>query len=319
MRQTPLLILAYNRADKVRALIDRLREYAPPVVMVVVDGPKPGNAEDAKRVDAVRAAVGAIDWTESVQTRFRPVNVGLRSSVVDALNWATSEYGRVIVIEEDVLPGPAFLPYMRAMLERYEDDERIMHVSGYNVVPATELRAGPTESRLTEYPESIAWATWERAWAHFDDHLIWASGASARQLQQATSSRFGGLRWRQNFRDAAAGRISTWAYRWIGSMWAVGGVTLSPNVNLVEYVGHDEGTHTSTKASWTELPVYTGASDLLLTPMPEPDPAADAWVNRVVFRGTPFGVARGVAVTLALAARKHRRERPASAAQTVAR
>jgi hypothetical protein len=307
VRQTPLLILAYNRADKVRGLIDRLRELAPPIVMVVVDGPKPGNARDEANVIAVRDAVSTIDWTTNVSTRFRPVNLGLRASVVDAVNWATSEYGQVIVIEEDVLPGPAFLPYMTAMLERFRDDERIMHVSGYNVVPPDVLRAGPTASRLTEYPESIAWGTWDRAWSHFDDGLTWGRTARLAQLRTTTGSRGGALRWRQNFNDAATGRISTWAYRWIASMWSSGGVSLSPNLNLVEYVGHDEGTNTLTRASWIDLPVYTGPADELLNPTPEADPVADAWVNRVVFRGTAAGVIRGVAVSLVLGVRKRRR------------
>ena len=309
MRQTPLLILAYNRADKVRGLIERLREYAPPIVMVVVDGPKPGNVQDEERVASVREAVSAIDWTESVLTRFRPVNVGLRRSVVDAVSWAMSEYGQVIVIEEDVLPGPAFLPYMTAMLERYRDDDRILHVSGYNVVPPDVLSAGASASRLTEYPESIAWATWDRAWAHFDDDLSWGRAATLPALHTTTGSWFGALRWRQNLNDAATGRISTWAYRWVASMWSVGGLSLNPNVNLVEYVGHDEGTNTLTRASWHDLPVYTGSEVDLLSPTPERDRVADAWVNRIVFRGTAVGVIRGVAITLVLAARKRRRAR----------
>jgi hypothetical protein len=316
VRSTPLLILAYNRADKVRALIERLREYAPPIVMVVVDGPKPGNAKDEERVAAVRETVSAIDWTESVLTRFRPVNLGLRASVADAVTWAATEYGQVIVIEEDVLPGPNFLPYMTTMLDRYRGDERIMHVSGYNVVPADALSAPATASRLTEYPESIAWATWDRAWSHFDDDLTWGRSASLAELRAVTGNRFGARRWRQNLRDAAAGRISTWAYRWVASMWSVGGLSLSPNVNLVEYVGHDEGTNTLMRPAWTDLPVYTGPAEVLLTPTPERDRAADAWINRVVFRGTPFGVLRGVAITLALGIRQRRRAR---AAQAVAR
>ena len=46
MRTTPLLLLAYNRPEKVRRLIDRLRPQAPKTLMVAVDGPKPGNPAD---------------------------------------------------------------------------------------------------------------------------------------------------------------------------------------------------------------------------------------------------------------------------------
>lgn len=306
MRQTPLLILAYNRADKVRGLIEKLRELRPQLVMVVVDGPKPGNAEDEARVQAVRDAVAAIDWTPDVLTRFRPVNIGLRASVVDAVTWAVDEYGQVIVIEEDVLPGPNFIPYAEYMLEHYRDDERVMHISGYNVVPDSTF-SGTAANRLTIYPESIAWATWDRAWRHYDDDLRWAKGSSLRELERITGSRASALRWRQNFGDAESGRISTWAYRWIASMWAQGGLVLSPNHNLVTYAGQNDGTHTTTKPVWEELPLFDGSPESLLDMSARLDLRADRWVTRRVFAGTPFGVLRGVAISVALAIRQRRR------------
>jgi glycosyltransferase involved in cell wall biosynthesis len=310
LRPTPLLILAYNRPDKMVGLIDSLRATRPQLLMIVVDGPKPGNPADAAKVQAVRDAVSGIDWGAEVRTRFRPVNVGLRASVTDAVSWAVAEYGQVAVLEEDVEPGPDFLPYVEAMLERYRDDTRIAHISGYNVVPPSQL-ASTSGSRLTAYPESIAWATWGRAWALYDDDLGWLRRHPAAELRAITGTRSAAIRWLQNFRDADSGRISTWAYRWIASIWSAGAVCLSPNVNLVRYVGHDDGTHTVTAAPWTELPVYDGPVEALLRGEPVADVRADAWVNRVVFRGTPLGVARGVAISAVLALRQARRTRRA--------
>ena len=312
MRQTPLLILAYNRPDRVRGLIDRLRPLAPAQVMVVVDGPKPGNAADAAKVAAVQSSVAGIDWATKVETRFRPVNVGLRASVVDAVSWATSEYGQVIVVEEDVLPGPDFLPYAEHMLDHYREDERIAHISGYNVVPPGRLSRATEHSRLTVYPESIAWATWERAWQHYDDDLTWALECSLDDLIAITGSRSAALRWKLNFRDAAAGRISTWAYRWIASMWSRGALTLSPNHNLVTYAGQQGGTHTLMSPPWEELPLYGGSREALLSNAAHVDASADDWVNRTVFSGTPLGVAKGAAISAALAARMVQRQARAS-------
>lgn len=308
MRQTPLLILAYNRPERVRGLIDRLRPLAPATVMVVVDGPKPSKPSDAAKVAEVQAAIAGIDWPAKLQTRFRPVNVGLRASVVDAVNWATSEYGQAIIIEEDVLPGPDFLPYAEHMLDRYRSDERIAHISGYNVVPPQRLSSPNQHNRLTAYPESIAWATWDRAWQHYDDELTWALNCSVGDLIGVTGSRASALRWKQNFSDAHAGRISTWAYRWIASMWSQGLLTLSPNHNLVTYAGHDEGTNSLMAQAWEELSLYNGPREALLDSAAHRDLLADDWVSRTVFRGTPFGVARGVAISSALALRQLRRK-----------
>jgi len=311
VRQAPLLILAYNRPDKMSALINRLRSQAPPHLMIAVDGPKPGNKADATRVKAVQDAIGGIDWSPKLETRIRPSNLGLRRAVVDAVSWATSEHGKVIVIEEDVLTGPDFLPYTQHMLDRYRDDERIAHISGYNVVPASALSRPGSGSRLTVYPESIAWATWERAWTHYDDDLTWAMGCSVDDVARVTGSRASATRWKMNFRDAHADRISTWAYRWIASMWSRGALTLSPNHNLVTYAGQDEGTNSTLAPRWKELPVYEGPFEPLLNGEVEQDRKADEWVSRTVFDATPLGVVKGAAISAVLAGRKYQRARRA--------
>jgi hypothetical protein len=312
VRQTPVLLLGYNRVDKMRGLIEALRVSAPKLVMVVIDGPKPGNPVDEEKVQAVRDSVSAIDWTSDVLVRFRPVNVGLRASVADAVTWAATEYGQVIVIEDDVLPGPHLVPYAEYMLEQYRDDERVMHISGYNLVARSELGNREAANRLTRYPESYAWATWDRAWKYYDDNLTWPERSTLRDLEAVTGSRSAAVRWRFNFLDAAAGRISTWAYRWVASMWSRNGLALNPNENLVTYVGQDEGTHTLMKPAWDELPRYDGPLEPLLATDAVLDERADRWVSRVVFAGTPYGAARGVLISLALHVRKQSRARKAA-------
>jgi hypothetical protein len=314
VRQTPVLLLGYNRAEKMRGLIEALRVSAPQLVMVVVDGPKAGNPTDEANVQAVRDSVAAIDWTSDVVLRFRPVNVGLRASVSDAVGWATKEYGQVIVIEDDVLPGPHFVPYAERMLELYRTDERVMHISGYNVVAREDLGIPGAQNRLSRYPESFAWATWDRAWTYYDDALTWPEQHTLRELRAVTGGTASAVRWRFNFLDAKAGRISTWAYRWIASMWSRGGLALNPNENLVTYVGQDDGTHTVMKPSWSELPLYTGALEPLLAKDAVLDERADRWVSRVVFGGTPYGAAKGVLISIALHARKQSRARRAARA-----
>jgi len=304
MRTTPVLILAYNRPEKVRRLIDRLRPQAPQRLMISVDGPKPGDAMDAAKVAAVHEALQAIDWTDDVETRLRPVNLGLRLAVADAVTWAVETHGEAVILEEDVLPGDQFLPYMTHMLERFRDDEMIAHVSGYNIVPPERLAAGGTSSRLTIYPESIAWGTWSRAWAHFDDSLEWGANVSIAELSSVTGDRISALRWKQSFRDAAAGRISTWAYRWIASMWSRRALTVSPNQNLVTYAGYDEGTNSVLKAPWEELPLFEAEISGLVVGDVVRDLVADSWVNRNVSGGTISGVTRGLAVSGLLEARK---------------
>lgn len=307
MRDTPVVILGYNRPDKVERLLDRLREQRPKTVIFSIDGPKSHIVGDADRVAAVQALASRIDWTDRVETIFRDANIGLQLAVTEAVTHAVSTYGQAVILEEDTLPGADWFPYAESMLERYRNESRIEHISGYNLVPPTQLKHGASGSRLTRYPESIAWATWDRAWENFDSSLDWALNASVADLARITGSRAGALRWKQNFADAQAGRISTWAYRWICSMWSRDAFVLSPNANLVTYAGYDAGTHTVMKAPWSELDLFNGDFVDLIINEPGIDPGAEEWVARTVFAETAFGVSRGVAISAALAVRKRYR------------
>lgn len=166
MRTTPLLVLAYNRPEKMRNLIDALRPLAPKTLFLAVDGPRAGRPGDEDRVAAVHREIERIDWPTSIETRFRTANLGLRLAVADAVSWALDAHGQAIVIEDDVLPGRHFLPYAEHMLDTHRDDLRVEHVSGYNALPPERLAGGATGSRLSIYPESFAWATWALSLIH---------------------------------------------------------------------------------------------------------------------------------------------------------
>jgi glycosyltransferase involved in cell wall biosynthesis len=308
MRTTPVLLIAYNRVDNAQRLLSCLREHRTENLIFAVDGPKPNNAEDIRKVQQVRDLANTIDWTDKFETRFRPSNMGLRASVTEAVSYAVSQHGQVIVLEDDTAPGPLWVPYANKMLDSFRSENKVEHISGYNLVPDKHLASPERGSRLSRYPESFAWATWDRAWDQFDGTLDWALNASVADIKKIVGSSSGALRWKQNFLDAEAGRINSWAYRWISSMWSRDSFVMSPNANLITYTGFEEGTHTLMKAPWSELPQYQGSLESLIPQeIPVLDQQADEWVAKQVFAETPFGVARGVAITTALEARRRYR------------
>ena len=311
MRDTPVVVIAYNRPDKVRRLISRLEQLQPTNIIFAVDGPKPDKPADVAKVAEVQSLVNNFTWTDKVETRFRPTNLGLRAAVTDVVSHAVSVHGQAIIMEEDTLPGKNWFPYAEEMLTRYRSESSIEHISGYNLVPEKFQTLHGRGSRLSRYPESIAWATWDRAWEKFDGSLDWALNASTSELAKIVGSTAGAIRWKQNFADAEANRISTWAYRWIASMWSRDSFVLSPNQNLVTYAGYDEGTNSLMKAPWSELDLFEGPIGNVLETNPVLDESADKWVGEKVFAETPFGVARGLAITAALELRKQNRARKA--------
>ena len=302
MDTAPVLLLAYNRPEKLRNLISRVRALQPSVVLISVDGPKNSQPNDADLVLASQEAVQLIDWNAKIETRFRSTNLGLRLAVQDSVDWAISKYGKVVVIEDDAVPGPQLLDFFNYNLQKFANEDSVMHISGYNVVPENLLRAN-TGSRYSRYPESFAWATWDRSWKHYDANLTWGLEASVQEIAQITGSLTSAVRWKINFNDAATGRIGSWAYRWISSIWSQNGTTVAPNKNLLSYSGFDHGTHTVRRPRWVDLPIevlsFKGTDDQTVT-----DSEADRWTGSTVFRENPWGIIDGVASSIVLDIRR---------------
>ena len=236
-------------------LVDAIAVSKPPVVLVAVDGPKADSATDKEKVNRVQHCVERINWNSKVETRFRASNMGLKASISDAVSWATSKYGSVVVIEDDLVPGPQVIPYANFMIEKYRSEKTIAHINLYNIVPSNSLQNVDSHSRLTRFPESYCWGTWGNSWANYDDSLEWGLNCSIQQLSKITGSKIGALKWKMNFHDAASGRIQTWAYRWIASIWSKSQYAITPNANLSSYIGSENGTHTFRRQKFDELPV----------------------------------------------------------------
>lgn len=289
MINVPVLITAYNRPEKVLALLESLRQSEPKLIYFSVDGPKKHKKMDLTKTKQVAAAVSVIDWDCDIRTRFRETNLGIRKAIPDAVSWVLSEHDRVIVLEEDIIVGPQALDFGSAMLSRFENSGEIGHISLYNVVPRHKLSEIDAQIRLSIYPESIAWATWRRAWDGYDDNLMWGTRSKISEIARQTGNFIGAFQWKLNFQDAKKLRISTWAYRWIASLWSRKQYVLSPNVNLVTYDGLDEGSHTLTRPPWVELEIGTLDSKFDFDE-PTLDLKAEDWVAKKIFKETVFGL-----------------------------
>lgn len=280
-----------------RGLIQSLAPLTPKLILLAVDGPKNTRSNDVDLVQQTQNLVSEITWDAEIQTRFRDSNLGLRKAVVDAVTWANSEYGQVIVLEDDVRAGPQLLDFLNYNLNVHKENAKIAHINGYNLVPEENLTNPDLAARLSIYPESYAWATWERAWQKYDDDLTWAKNASVEDVKKVCGSTIGALRWKQNFADAASERIDTWAYRWLASMWEHNWLMVSPNRNIATYKGREGGTHTRSHQRWNEIPQEEVPARLYAESVEEVDGAADYWLGAQVFGENIKGIIRGVLAT----------------------
>lgn len=308
MRHSPVLLIAYNRPEKLLRLIQSLKLSQPAIVMIAVDGPRLDSKDDTVRVQLTRDAVEQVSWNCQLLTRFREKNLGLQKAYVDAVNWAISTYGRVTVIEDDVIAGPELVPYSLDALIRYENEQSIAQINGYNFVPRECLTEPNRRERLTKYPTSYTWSTWERAWKKFDVENEWGLEVSVSELSQVTGSRVSAVMWKTNFQNAANGRVNTWDYPWVAAMWKDRMRIVSPNRNLAIYGGFDDGTHTKSGRQHGQLEIDT-VMNLPLGACTEIDRKADYWHSRHIFRETPVGMCEKLLASVYLEIMKHRRRK----------
>ena len=295
----PVLLLGFNRPGKLETLILSLRETRPKIVRIALDGPRSHHPQDVALVNECNEVVRLIDWTDDVVVRRREENMGLEHAIPDAVSWVLSEFRSVIVIEDDVIVGPQFIEFANEMLTRFEKDDSVMHISGYNAVPIDSITNKDRSVRSSRIPESYAWATWKSSWEAYNPSISPALTMPTKSLMEVTGSWLAAIRWRQNFILADRRLISTWAYRWLASIWSNNGYCISPNRNLVKYNGYTGGTHTRRKARWKELPVeyLDYQKDMIEVDF---DSKADRFLNTTVFNATLVGTLLGPAERLAM-------------------
>ncbi len=245
----PVIFIIFNRTDTARKTFEAIRAERPGKLLVIADGPRADKPGETDKCAATRAIIDEVDWDCEVQTNFSEVNMGIRRRISSGLAWAFELVDKAIILEHDCVPSPSFFSYCAELLDRYQDDERIMMISGQNhLFGRAEIDQSYYFSR---YPHVMwGWATWRRAWANYDvDMTHWPIIRDTKLFDQYFPSRRECYYWESIFEFAVYdGKVDTWDYQWFYSMWANSGLCITPARNLVRNIGLDaEATHTNTK------------------------------------------------------------------------
>lgn len=242
MALAPIALFVYNRPAHTRQAVDALLanpQAASTELHVFSDGPR--TAEAAPRIQEVREYLKTIVGFAKVTVHERDRNLGLATSVIDGVTRVCRAAGRVIVVEDDLLVAPHFLDYMNSALERYRDQAEVMQVSGYMFPNDVAAEA---DAFFMPFTTSWGWATWERAWQHFDPAMK-GFDALAEDRQLRDKFNLGGAYdYFDMLERQRGGSIDSWAIRWYLTVFMRDGLTLYPARTLVRNIGFDgSGTH----------------------------------------------------------------------------
>jgi len=290
----PVLLIAFNRPERLKRLIASIEPHRPPKVRIAIDGPRQNVESDFELVNATRLEADNINWTDDVIVHSHSHNLGITDAIPWAVSWILTEFEHAIIIEDDVTIGPDFLNFMNRALQIWESDRSTFAISGYNLVPENFISDASSPTRYSALAHSYAWGTWRRAWDAYDPNMEWIRQHSTFSISKELGSIFFAIRWKQLCRHVRYNRVTTWDYQWVTSIWKHGGRTVMPNKNLITYHGISEGTHTSGRRSWQELPEEPIDSHQLSLRDEQIDHAADHFIHRKGHRATPLGVIFGL-------------------------
>jgi hypothetical protein len=239
----PVALFTYNRLWHIRQTVEALQRNELALesdLFVFSDGPR--SESDRKQVVEVRKYLKSIGGFRQVTVIERDHNLGLAESIMAGVTEIVNNYGRVIVLEDDMLTSPFFLRYMNDALEFYKDEERVISIHGY-LYP---LRASLPETFFLRGADCWGWATWKRGWDLFEpDGRKLLKELKERNLQKRFDLN-GAHPYTRMLKWQARGALDSWAIRWHASAFLADKLTLYPGRSLIANIGLDaSGAHCS--------------------------------------------------------------------------
>jgi hypothetical protein len=246
--KTPVALLIFNRPDTTEKVFTAIRQAKPPQLLVVADGPRSDYPDDINNCTAARAIISQVDWDCQVLTNYSDINLGCGRRVSSGLDWVFSIVERAIILEDDCLPNPSFFRYCEELLEKYQDDERILTILGTN-----GFKKWKSNSQSYHFSYWLCpvwgWASWSRAWRCYSyDISSWANPKVQQQIRDfmADDALFLGMAWR--FQRAYRKQVDTWDWQWYFAILSNSGMAIVPAVNLVANIGFGpKATHTKSR------------------------------------------------------------------------
>lgn len=266
-RFAPIALFVYNRPWHVRQTLESLKNNYlsdKSVLYIFADGAKSTTDQDSlDRIAKVRKIIREKQWCKEVHVIESEQNKGLANSIISGVSQLISEYGKVIVLEDDMVTSPFFLQFMNEALDFYENEQDVSSIHAYTF----DMENLPTTFFLRD-PGCWGWATWARGWKLFEHD----GKKLMKEIQEKKLIK------RFNYEDSypyflmlekqVKGENDSWAIRWYASLFLQNKLTLYPYQSLVYNIGNDaSGTHATGEESYFEVRVAQKAIPIAKIPI----------------------------------------------------
>lgn len=233
---SPIVLFCYNRLYHLQDVIDSIKKNSlakESKLYIFSDNFK--NEGDKDAVLAVRKYLKTITGFKSVHIFESQLNKGLTQSIIDGVSEVICKYGKIIVLEDDCVVSPYFLDYMNSALDKYQDDDAVMHINGY--IPNIDSSM-LNETFFISHMFCWGWGTWKQSWDCYEKN--------PKKLRSLFNNK---MKKKFNFNghydvfsqiiQNDKGKIDTWAVFWGAIVFLKESFCLTPKTPLVQNIGTD--------------------------------------------------------------------------------
>ncbi len=287
--KTPVTFIIFKRPETTQRVFEVIRQVKPPKLFVIADGPRINREGEAEKCEATRAIIEKVDWDCEVIKNYSDINLGCAKRVYSGLDWVFNQTEETIILEDDCIPDASFFRFCEELLEKYRYDTRISTISAQNV------QFGHKRTNysyyFSRYSHCWGWASWRRAWQHYDLSIkLWKEVQAENLLNDILIDRKAVNYWRRIFQSVYENPTGiTWDYQWTFTCWMQGSLSIIPNVNLVSNVGVGaDATHFNSngKFSFINVPTQKMEFPLKHPPFIVRNLEADSFTQKTVYKAS---------------------------------
>ena len=242
MELAPIVLFVYDRPWHTKQTVEALQKNESAnksELYIYSDDAR--NVGAKKNVDAVRAYIDRIKGFKKITIVKREKNWGLANSIIDGVTKIVNEYGKIIILEDDLVTSPYFLRFMNEGLNIYEKEKEVASIHGY-IYPIEDL----PDTFFIKGADCWGWATWKDRWDIFEhdgQKLLYELNLRALEREADFNDSYG---FTQMLKNQIIGKNNSWAIRWYMSAFLKNMLTLYPGKSYVQNIGTDNsGTHSS--------------------------------------------------------------------------
>ncbi|MCG6190245.1 glycosyltransferase [Maribellus maritimus] len=232
----PICLFTYKRLPETKQTVEALKRNdlaSESNLIIFSDGPK--NDADSSNVDAVRQYLHSVEGFKSVKVIESKENRGLARSIVSGVTSIVERYGKIIVLEDDIVTAQGFLKYMNDALEYYCDKNDVMQVSSFMFSIDSE---NLPDTFFYQANTCWGWGTWKRAWKYYsDDAEELLNKLKTKGIGWEHYNSYQGKEFQKQLIGNIKGSMKTWAVKWHSVMKLHDGKVLHPKTSYVQNIG----------------------------------------------------------------------------------